>query len=194
MPTNTHKPKSKLKRSKALVAVVSLSVFSALTFGATGTASAAKIATGGATFAPTPKLLPGQKAKLAKDGTAIAPADAPESVKQAIWAANKIINKPYRYGGGHAKVEDSGYDCSGTVSYALIGGGLLDSPRPSSGFFDWGEAGTGQWVTIYTHSGHMYAVIAGLRLDTSGPGERGPRWRKQKRSPKGFKVRHPAGL
>ena len=135
-------------------------------------------------------------AQLLPDGTAAAPADAPPQVQQAIFAANKIQDKPYKYGGGHAKVEDKGYDCSGTVSYALLAAAELglEAPLDSGSFMKWGEAGEGQWITIYTNPGHAYAVIAGLRLDTSigsSPRgadrklaaqhkkamERGPRWR-----------------
>lgn len=137
----------------------------------------------------------GDKAVLSSDGrTAIAPASAPQPVKDAIAAANRITRKPYRYGGGHARWEDSGYDCSGAVSYALHGGDLLDRPLNSSGFMRWGRSGKGRWITVYTHSGHAYVIIAGLRFDTSGPGEKGPRWREETRSTRGFTARHPAGL
>jgi hypothetical protein len=127
-----------------------------------------------------------------------------EDVKEAIAAANRIVTKPYKYGGGHAKVEDTGYDCSGTVSYALIKAGLLKPfPLDSSGFMGWGEAAKGKWITVYAHGGHAYVVIAGLRLDTGyrdayvkkwggAPGS-GPRWGKP-RNPKGFTARHPLGL
>jgi peptidoglycan hydrolase-like protein with peptidoglycan-binding domain len=138
---------------------------------------------------------PAEQAVLAPDGrTAIAPASAPPQVKAAIAAANRITRKPYRYGGGHARLEDSGYDCSGAVSYALAGAGLLRTPLDSTGFMRFGEAGPGRWITIYAHRGHAYAVIAGLRFDTSGAGEKGPRWRPAPRSGRGFTVRHPAGL
>jgi cell wall-associated NlpC family hydrolase len=136
-------------------------------------------------------------AVLAPDGrTAIAPASAPQEVKDAINAANEITRKPYRYGGGHGSFKDSGYDCSGAVSYALHGGGLLKSPLDSTSFMSWGEAGKGQWITVYAHGGHAYVVIAGLRFDTSGGGrgESGPRWRAESRSASGFTARHPAGL
>ncbi len=194
MPLKYAHTGSRLKR-RALGSVVSLAVaVTALSAGA-GIAQAAQVATGGANYAPTPQLLPGQKAKISSDGrTAIAPVDAPLQVQKAIWAANEITRKPYRYGGGHSKWKDTGYDCSSTVSYALHGGDLLSSPLDSSSFMKWGEAGAGQWVTVYTNPGHAYAIIAGLRLDTSGPGERGPRWRKAKRSSSGFKVRHPEGF
>jgi hypothetical protein len=115
-------------------------------------------------------------------------------VQKAIWAANQITTKPYIYGGGHKAFKSRGYDCSGTISFALHGGDLLDSPLDSSSFMKWGDAGVGDWITVYTNPGHAYAIIAGLRLDTSGPGERGPRWRKAKRSSSGFKARHPEGL
>ena len=143
--------------------------------------------------------VPGVEAKLLGSGLAAAPAGAPDSVKQAIWAANAIIGRPYRYGGGHAKgFVDRGYDCSGTVSVALHGGDLLESPLDSTSFLRWGAAGAGQWITVYTNPGHAYAVIAGLRLDTSAAGDpsgaKGPRWRPVLRSSHGFKARHPVGL
>jgi peptidoglycan hydrolase-like protein with peptidoglycan-binding domain len=137
---------------------------------------------------------PGSKAVLTADGLAIPPADAPQAVKDVIEAGNKIAGKPYRYGGGHGRWEDSGYDCSGSVSYALHGADLLDSPMPSGSFTNWGQAGPGKWITIYTHSGHIYMVVAGLRFDTSGRAQTGSRWQKAMRSPSGFTVRHPKGL
>jgi hypothetical protein len=134
-------------------------------------------------------------AQLSADGrTAIAPASAPLEVKNVILAANQITRKPYRYGGGHRTWKDRGYDCSGSVSYALHGGGLLTSPLPSSSFMRWGLAGRGLWITIYTNPGHAYLIIAGLRFDTSGPGESGPRWRKTARSSRSYVARHPAGF
>src|SRR4051812_10966431 len=138
---------------------------------------------------------PTEKATLSSDGrTAIAPDSAPPEIKNVIAAANAITTKPYRYGGGHGTWEDSGYDCSGAVSYALHGGGLLSKPLDSSGFMHWGSVGKGQWITVYANSGHAYAIIAGLRFDTSGSGEEGPRWRPEPRSSSGFTARHPAGL
>lgn len=146
----------------------------------------------------TKPTTPGTVAKLLKDGKAAAPALAPEEVKQAIWAANKLIGKPYRYGGGHARFNDTGYDCSGTVSFALRGGKLLKSPLDSSSFMRWGEAGVGEWITVYTNPGHAFVVIAGLRLDTSASGDpsgnKGPRWRPTLRSTSSFRARHPEGL
>ena len=134
-------------------------------------------------------------AQLTPDGrTAIAPAGAPGRVKKAIAAANRITTKPYRYGGGHRRWKDRGYDCSGSVSYALHGGGLLTSPLPTSSFMKWGLPGRGLWVTVYSNPGHAYLMIAGLRFDTSGPGERGPRWRKTARSSRTYLARHPDGF
>jgi cell wall-associated NlpC family hydrolase len=157
---------------------------------------AASPSTTGATD-PQPTV-PGTEAKIV-DGLAAAPDAAPDAVKQAIWAANKIIGRPYRYGGGHAKgFVDRGYDCSGTVSVALHGADVLDSPLDSGSFMHWGAAGAGQWITVYANPGHAYAVIAGLRLDTSSAGDpsglHGPRWRPTLRSSRGFKARHPVGL
>jgi cell wall-associated NlpC family hydrolase len=137
----------------------------------------------------------GTRAVRSPDGrTALAPSEAPQEVKDAIAAANRITSKPYRYGGGHGRFEDSGYDCSGAVSYALHGGGLLDRPLDSSGFESYGESGPGEWISVYANAGHAYVVIAGLRFDTSGSGEEGPRWRPEKRSPSGYVARHPEGL
>ena len=140
------------------------------------------------------RTTPGSKAVLTDDGLAVPPADAPQVVKDVIEAGNRIAAKPYRYGGGHGKWEDSGYDCSGSVSYALHGGDLLDNAMPSGSFTGWGEPGKGEWITIYTHGGHIYMVVAGLRFDTSGRSQTGSRWQKAMRSPSGFTVRHPKGL
>ena len=138
---------------------------------------------------------PADTAVPAPDGlSAIAPAGAPPQVRKAIEAANRIVGKPYRYGGGHGSFDDSGYDCSGTVSYALHGAGLLGAPRDSSGLTTFGRPGAGDWITVYANAGHTYVVIAGLRLDTSGGGGEGPRWRPERRSSSGYVVRHPAGL
>lgn len=167
---------------------------------AAGSAYASKGSTsqGGATFAPTPETTPGLRAKLSSDGrTAIAPVGAPLKVQRAIWAANKITRKRYRYGGGHKtfkRIDRRGYDCSGTVSYALGNGGFQKRTMNSSGYMRWGKRGEGDWITVYAHRGHAYVIIAGLRLDTSGRGQKGPRWRKEKRSSRGFRKRHPAGF
>ena len=139
-------------------------------------------------------LGPGMVATVGKDGFATAPALAPPVVQAVIAAGNKIAHKPYIYGGGHGRWEDAGYDCSGSVSYALHGAGLLEQSMPSGGFMNWGEAGPGQWITIYAHGGHMYMVVAGLRFDTSGRTRAGTRWQADMRPTRGYSVRHPAGL
>lgn len=152
---------------------------------------------GGAAYGSVPAILHPTVAGdvgVIRNGIAYAPADAPLPVQQAIWAANGLRHKPYIYGGGHRSFRSRGYDCSGTVSFALHAAGLLDSPLDSGSFMKWGDRGRGQWITIYTNPGHAWAIIAGMRLDTSGPGESGPRWRTQKRSARGFKVRHPDGF
>jgi hypothetical protein len=136
---------------------------------------------------------PGARARLGSDGLAIAPASAPPAVQAVIAAGNKIAKKPYIYGGGHGQWEDAGYDCSGSVSYALHGGGMLRAPMPSGSFMHWGSAGPGQWITLYANGGHIFAVIAGLRFDTSGRSGAGSRWQTDMRSSSGYAVRHPTG-
>jgi cell wall-associated NlpC family hydrolase len=161
------------------------------------------VATGGAAYGqPNPaitQLTPEQTATILPTGYAAAPASAPQEVKDAIAAANEIVGKPYVYGGGHnAKFLSRGYDCSGTVSYALHGADLLRRPLDSSSFMRWGAKGPGTWFTIYTNPSHAFMVIAGLRLDTSAAGDpsgaKGPRWRPVLRSTKGFTARHPIGF
>jgi hypothetical protein len=127
-------------------------------------------------------------------GRAVAPINAPPAVKQVIAAANQIRTKPYVWGGGHGRWWDRGYDCSGAVSFALHGGALLDSPLPSGPMMRWGSPGRGRWITVYANAGHAYAVIAGLRWDTSGNARgTGPRWHGDPASTHGFVARHPAG-
>jgi hypothetical protein len=179
--------------------------------------------TGGAAYVPEPAppapvapgqytgpTVPGDKAVLQPDGQAAAPLNAPPQVQQAIWAANTLQELPYKYGGGHGDFEDDGYDCSGTVSFALHAAGLLERPLDSGSFMRWGEGGKGAWITVYTNPGHAYVVLAGLRLDTSSAGvisrrstrrriarsatERGPRWRPTGRPSRGFTKRHPLGF
>ena len=136
-----------------------------------------------------------EKATIGPDGAAVAPESAPEAVKAIIAAGNEIRDKPYRYGGGHGDFEDSGYDCSGSVSYALHGANLVSRPLDSTGFESWAKPGRGTWVTTYANSGHMYLIVAGLRFDTSGAKSRGGnRWTTEPRSSSGYVVRHPAGL
>ncbi len=147
----------------------------------------------GAGTQPT-QLAPGDTAQIGPDGLAIAPASAPDPVKAIIAAGNQIASKPYVYGGGHGKWNDSGYDCSGSVSYALHGAGLLDQALASGDFESWGDAGPGQWVTIYAKASHAYMVVAGIRFDTSGRTKNNTRWQSDMRSSSGYVARHPTGL
>jgi cell wall-associated NlpC family hydrolase len=134
------------------------------------------------------------RARITSDGLAVAPADAPEEVKQVIAAGNEIATKPYEYGGGHGQWKDSGYDCSGSVSYALHGAGLVSRPRDSGEFMSWAASGRGDWITVYAHGSHVYMMVAGIRFDTSGRAEDGTRWHDTRASREGYTVRHPSGL
>lgn len=137
---------------------------------------------------------PGQTAML-KDGLAYAPKRAPKAVIRAIAAGNRLQGKPYKWGGGHAKNDDSGYDCSGTVSYVLREAGLMKGNMVSSAFYQYGDRGYGDWITIYVRRGHVFMTIAGLRLDTGGDSSRsGPKWKPWRRGANGYTVRHPDGL
>lgn len=142
----------------------------------------------------TAYLQTGPTARVLPDGTAVAPDDAPEAVKRVIQAGNAIAKLPYKWGGGHGAWRDSGYDCSGSVSFALAGAGLIDSPRTSGGFMTYGASGPGKWITIYANDGHMFMVVAGLRFDTSGQGRAGTRWQADARPTSGLAVRHVPGL
>jgi hypothetical protein len=135
------------------------------------------------------------KTAILRGRYAMAPRDAPEAVKRAIAAGNHLIGKPYIYGGGHRRIEDIGYDCSGTASYVLHYAGLLPTPIASDEFRSYGKSGEGKWITLYARRGHVFSVIAGLRLDTgyNGQGE-GPQWSARSRPIKGAVLRHPAGL
>ena len=137
---------------------------------------------------------PVEEASIGDDGLAVAPASAPEEVKAIIAAGNEIADKPYKYGGGHGRWRDSGYDCSGSLSYALHGAGLLDTPLDSTGFMRWGERGRGEWVTIRSNPSHAYMIVAGLRFDTSARRVTGTRWSEEMRSARGYAGRHPEGL
>jgi hypothetical protein len=170
-------------------------------FAALGIGVASAVAHGRdiSSFPASGPTVPGMRAVL-RGNVAAAPAAAPLEVKRAIWAANQLRSKPYRYGGGHRSFTDSAYDCSGTVSYALGGAGLVRSPMSSSDFRRFGANGRGKWITVYARNGHTFAVIAGLRLDTTAwntmrrDDNWAPRWQKTERPPRGFDARHPAGL
>ena len=142
---------------------------------------------------PSSPSAPPEKAHLNSEGLAVAPADAPTVIREVIAAANKIAFKPYVYGGGHASWDSKGYDCSGSVSYALHGGHLLSTPYDSTEFESYGAAGRGRWITIFANGGHAYMRIAGLWFDTAAQGSTGgDRWSKKRISPAdGFVVRHP---
>jgi hypothetical protein len=120
---------------------------------------------------------------------------APASIQQIVWAGNQIVGLPYIFGGGHASFSSPGYDCSGTVSFALHGANLLSSPEDSSELMHWGSRGIGTWVTLFSNPGHAYMTVAGLRLDTSAAddptNQQGPRWRPLRPANGGFTVRHP---
>jgi hypothetical protein len=148
-------------------------------------------------FPDSGPVVSGKTARL-RFSRAAAPKNAPLAVKRAIWAANQLRSKPYRYGGGHKSFDDHGYDCSGTISYVLGAAGLLASPISSTEFRSYGERGPGRWITIYAREGHTFAVIAGVRLDTTPfdhySGKWAPRWQTVYRPPRGFDARHPIGL
>jgi hypothetical protein len=160
--------------------------------------------TGGAAVGETvatpgkPQLLvPGSRARYV-NGLAAAPMSAPAAVQKVIWAANQIIGLPYIWGGGHASFVSPGYDCSGTVSFALHGGNLLSTPEDSSEFMHWGSHGIGRWIAVFSNPSHAYMTVAGLRLDTSAAddptNQQGPRWRPLRTANGGYTVKHPLGL
>ena len=133
-------------------------------------------------------------AEVLKEGVALPPIEAPQAVHDIIEAGNQIARTPYLWGGGHGKWLDKGYDCSGSVSYALAFAGLLGGPLDSGRLMRWGEPGKGKWVTIYTNPGHVFMVVAGVRFDTSGNRVTGSRWQASMRPTGGFVARHPPGL
>jgi peptidoglycan hydrolase-like protein with peptidoglycan-binding domain len=144
--------------------------------------------------APAVSAAPTAAATIGADGLAIAPPGAPAAVVAIIQAGNQIAHKPYLYGGGHDSWQDSGYDCSGSVSFALHGAGLIDTPMSSYDFPGWGQPGPGQWVTVYGMASHAYMVVAGIRFDTSSSKGGGSRWTTEPRSSAGYTAVHPAGL
>jgi cell wall-associated NlpC family hydrolase len=171
------------------------------TTGGSPVSSSSPVVVVGVAAGPTVRpdlLVPGTLARYV-DGIAAAPEDAPAVVQEIIWAGNQLIGLPYIYGGGHnAMFTSPGYDCSGTVSFALHGASLLPAPEDSSEFEAWGSRGVGRWVTIFANGGHAYMTVAGLRLDTSPANDpsnlEGPRWRPLRPENVGFVVRHPVGL
>ncbi|MFI5123123.1 MAG: hypothetical protein ACHQJ5_09520 [Vicinamibacteria bacterium] len=193
--TYTREYRRKRRRSAALILAATAAVI-ALPSTALAAKGSGGVSMGGTgTTPPTQgQTTAGATAKL-KDGFAIPPASAPTKVVRAINAANQIVKgKPYCMGGGHARRRDRCYDCSGSVSYALTGAGLLEASMPSGSFMRWEEPGKGRWITTYANEGHIYAVIAGLRLDTSDTDGDGPGWSTVMRSSRGYVARHPAGF
>jgi NlpC/P60 family len=158
----------------------------------TGGSAAPGSPAGSSTTSTVPAAKPRKAKLIRKTGVAIPPSGAPPTVVAAINAGNAIQGRPYVWGGGHASFESRGYDCSGAVSYVLHAAGMLASPLPSGPLMSWGMPGKGRWISVMANRGHTYAVVAGLRWDTSsyGSGGSGPRWRATKRRPRGFAVRH----
>jgi hypothetical protein len=183
-------PKNSSKLKAGVVAIAALAI---LAFAPSG--ASANCGGGGLTPAEVDICTPTPKARLLSNGMLIPPASAPTRVKAVIAAANRIRTKPYVWGGGHGHWWDRGYDCSGSVSYALHGGEFLASPLPSGPMESWGMGGEGRWITVYANAGHAYAVVAGYRWDTSGDSEgTGPRWHEELRDNVGYVARHPAGF
>ena len=179
----------KLKAGLALLVVLIVAAIAA------PAGASAACTTGGLTSAEVDICTPTANAKMLAGGELIPPASAPARVKAVIAAANKIRTRPYIWGGGHAAFASTGYDCSGSVSYALHGGKFLESPLPSGPLESWGEEGEGRWITVYANASHAYMTVAGFRFDTSGDGgeETGPRWHEELLTNEGFIARHPTG-
>ncbi|MGI8624650.1 MAG: hypothetical protein ACR2NB_14495, partial [Solirubrobacteraceae bacterium] len=157
--------------------------------------------TGPATVSPKGRVgspgagdLTARKATALGNGVALPPLEAPEPVLNVIRAGNIIARSPYKWGGGHGRFQDNGYDCSGSVTYALYYAGLIDGPHTSGDLMAYGKPGKGRWITIYANGGHVWMTVAGIRFDTSGQKVTGSRWQNEIRSGGGYEIRHPAGL
>jgi len=183
-------PKNSSKLKAGFVVIAALAILAFVPAGASASCEG-----GGLTPAEVDMCTPTPKARLLDNGMLVPPKSAPARIKAVIAAANRIRTKPYIFGGGHARWWDRGYDCSGSVSFALHGGKFLESPLPSGPMERWGLEGEGRWITVYANSGHAYAVIAGYRWDTSGntDGKTGPSWHEDLRDNVGFVARHPVG-
>jgi cell wall-associated NlpC family hydrolase len=144
--------------------------------------------------APSVHDLQVDKATALPNGVALPPLEAPEAVMEVIRAGNTIARSPYKWGGGHGRFLDNGYDCSGSVSFALYAAGLIEGPRTSGQLESWGEPGKGRWITVYANGGHTFMEVAGIRFDTSAQRVTGSRWENEMRPTAGFAVRHPPGL
>jgi len=193
---NTRTPDIPSPRHRQLRRLAAASVLAAVWLLGTVTPGSAQAGTcaggaGGGIAASSVKCKPVKKARLVR-GRAIAPTHAPKRVRQVIAWANRIRNKPYLWGGGHAGFDSRGYDCSGAVSYALRGGRFISSPMASTGYMNWKRRGRGRWITVFSNPGHAYMIVAGLRFDTAMTPGNGPGWSTSRRSTPGrFSARHP---
>lgn len=194
-------PQSRAKTVAPVAGAASTATEAAPDAGLTGTTSDAKPTTEASSAARSAaKASTGagasavDKAVAIGGGVALPPLEAPEAVKKMIEAGNGIARTPYKWGGGHGKWQDTGYDCSGSVSFVLAAAGLLSGPLASGPLMSWGEPGKGKWVTIWTNQGHVFLEVAGIRFDTSAQRVTGSRWINESRSTAGFVARHPAGL
>ena len=163
-------------RLAAAVASAALAVALGATPALAGSGGTGVLGGGGTGVTSAP--VPGAKAKIV-NGFAVPPKSAPPAVVDVIAAANRIAKgHPYCLGGGHGSFKSTCYDCSGSVSYALHGGDMLNVPLASSGFYGWGHRGKGSWITVYANGGHAFMTIAGLRFDTADTPGQGPGWAK----------------
>ena len=157
--------------------------------------AAAALLTGCGSPAPYHYAYVPGKTAVVQRGHALVPEAAPACVKAAIEAGNQIAGLPYRRGGGHARLHDTAYDCSGATSFVLRQAGLLENAIPSTSFRRYGEKGEGDWISVYARKGHVFLVVAGLRFDTGyGNGAKGPQWTMMDRPTRGCVVRHPEGM
>jgi peptidoglycan hydrolase-like protein with peptidoglycan-binding domain len=145
-----------------------------------------------ATLTPPPSALVGQSSE--GGSSASTEGEGSSVIARVIAAGDEIATRPYVWGGGHGSFQSEGYDCSGSVSYALHGAGLLSSPEDSSALESYGEAGPGRHITIYANSEHAFMVVDGKRFDTVALAETGSRWSDSMTSTAGFVARHPDGL
>jgi cell wall-associated NlpC family hydrolase len=137
------------------------------------------------------------QATITADGLAVPPINAPPAVQQIIQAGNEIAHLPYVWGGGHGTYVDTGYDCSGSISFVFEAAHLLSSPVVSGDLMNWGAAGPGKWVTVFANAGHTFMYIAGLRFDTVALSQTGSRWSNRSANEpdlRSFAIRHPPGL
>lgn len=194
-PANHGRGAARLPLIGLLVAAAALLASLALAGQADARPKLPQLAGGGAVAGeppkPGPREVAGSKARLKRNGLAIPPANAPRKVKRVIRAGNRIAKKPYKWGGGHGRLHDNGYDCSGSISFTLQKARLMRGSLASTGFMSWGRRGPGKWITVRANAGHAYMVVAGLRFDTSARKQTGSRWTREMRSPRGYRATHP---